>query len=240
MNFLIQTIDGRVKHDFTFTLLESIEYHNWKKNDMTYQFWDNFNGFEKYGVYFNEHPATPVGRIDFVTDFLKSIYGLIPIPQNIPIELMKEEYTRRHVFNGTEKDIVGKKFVKSRDEFKGFTEICESAPEGNYQISDVIDIQSEWRAFVFEGKLVGLQNYSGKFDLFPNMFEIECMINAYTNSPIAYTLDVGIVKNYSCYNSYETVVIEVHDFFSVGLYGFSDYRYLPYMFHRWFQDFIKR
>lgn len=29
MKFLIQTIDGQIKHDFSFTLLESINYHNW-------------------------------------------------------------------------------------------------------------------------------------------------------------------------------------------------------------------
>jgi hypothetical protein len=231
MNFLIQTIDGRVKHDFTFTLLDSIEYHNWKKNYMTYDFINYYDfGISPMSMTSN----TPVGKIDFVLSYLLKYYGLIPVPQNIPIELMKEEWAGRHVFYGTEKDIIGKKFVKCRDKFKGFTEICDTAPEGRYQISDVIDIQSEWRTFVFEGKMVGLQNYGGKFDLFPDVYRIKSMIKAFENAPVAYTLDVGITdKN-------ETVVIEVHDFFSCGLYGFDDHRYLPYMFHRWFHDFVKR
>ena len=29
MDFLIQTVKGKVRHDFSFTLLESIEYQKW-------------------------------------------------------------------------------------------------------------------------------------------------------------------------------------------------------------------
>lgn len=229
MKFLIQTIDGKVRHDFSFTLLESIEYQNWLR------------GGKSFKAYFTDIPTRPddlipIGSVEFVSKCLNDYYGLNPLPKNVPEELFP--FANRHIFNGTEKDLKGhgKSFVKSNDEIKKFTEILNDdsyiLSKGNYQISELIEIDSEWRAFVYEGKLVGLQNYSGKFDVFPNVDKIRAMINAYKSQPITFTLDVAISNN-------DTVVIEVHDFFSCGLYGFADYQILPFMFSRWFQSFIK-
>lgn len=225
MKFLIQTMNGKVKHDFSFTLIESIEFQNWIRNDKSIKF--------KLTDEKTKPGYIPIGSVEFVSKYIYDYYGLTPKPINIPIELIDENWTSRTVINGTEKDIKGEKFVKSNDKIKSFTEICKSAPEGNYQISDVINIQSEWRAFVYKKQLVGLQNYSGKFDIFPNVEKIEEMIFYYKSQPVAYTLDVGISHG-------ETVIIEVHDFFSCGLYGFSDHNILPFMFSNWFYSFIKK
>lgn len=226
MKYLIQTIDGKIKHDFSFTLLESIEYQNWLRRDNL--FVSHFT--DKITI----PDCIPIGGIDFVINYLNQYYGLTPKPINIPKELMGEEWTGRHVINGTEMDISGKKFVKSNDNIKFFTEICETAPKGNYQISDLIDIESEWRSFVYCGELVGLQNYSGRFDVFPNVDKIKSMIEVYKTQPVAFTLDVAITNNQN------TVIVEVHDFYSCGLYGFSDHRILPFMFSKWFNSFIKK
>jgi hypothetical protein len=225
VKFLIQTIDGEIKHDFSFTLLESIRYQNWLRGDntITFELTDDL-----------ALPSfIPIGSVEFVIKYLYDYHGLIPKPKNIPIELMEFNWTGRTVINGTESDIVGTRFVKSNDKLKSFTEICSSAPTGNYQISELIDIQSEWRTFVYKGKLVGLQNYSDKFDIFPSVDKVNKMIKAYTSQPIAFTLDVAI-------SSGNTVVIEVHDFFSCGLYGFSDHRILPFMFSNWFYSFLNK
>jgi len=80
--------------------------------------------------------------------------------------------------------------------------------------------------------LVGLQNYTGDFTMFPNVNKINEMIQTYKSSPVAYTLDIGI-------NDKDTFVIEVHDFFSCGLYGFSNHKILPFMFSKWFNNHIK-
>lgn len=223
MKFLIQTINGTIKHDFSFTLLESIEFQNWLRND---------NSFEvSFTDELTKPNYIPIGSVDFVIKYIEEYYELTPKPKNIPFELMGKNWTGRNVINGTEKDIIGEKFVKSNDKIKSFTEICRTAPEGNYQISDLIDIESEWRAFVHGGRLVGLQNYSGEFDVFPDVNKIKAMIRAYKTQPIAYTLDVAITNN-------DTVIIEVHDFFSCGLYGFSDHKILPFMFSKWFYSFV--
>jgi len=223
MKFLIQTINGKVRHDFSFTLIESVEFQNWI--NVSHPFKLRFTDEKIYAGY------VPIGSVEFISKYLFDYYGLIPKPINIPIELMHPEFTNRNIINGTEKDIHGKKFVKSNDKIKSFTKICNTAPVGNYQISDLIDIDSEWRAFIFKGELVGLKNYSGEFDIFPDVDKIKAMIKAYESQPIAFTLDVAISDK-------NTVMIEVHDFFSCGLYGFSEHRILPFMFSRWFNEFV--
>jgi hypothetical protein len=225
MKYLIQTMNGIVKHDFSFTLMKSCEYQNWLNRDKSFIY-----------VLTDELMLSeyiPIGSIEYVSKYLLEKYNIAIKPKNIPVELMKSEFTLRNVINGTEKDIKGKKFVKSNDKIKLFTEICTTAPPGNYQISDIIEIDSEWRAFVYNNKLVGLQNYSGEFDKFPNVEIIKQMIQEYKSAPIAYTLDVGIFND-------KTFIIEVHDFFSCGLYGFANHKILPFMFSDWFNQFIIR
>lgn len=223
MRFLIQTIDGEIKHDFSFTLIQSIDFHKWIGNDIEFRL---SNGYMPSNY-------IPIGSVEFVSEYINKFYGKIPKPINIPIELIGYEFCGRNVINGTNLNINGLKFVKSNDKIKSFTEICDSAPNGNYQISDLVDIQSEYRCFVYNKKLVGINNYSGDFTIFPDINKINKMIESFKTSPIAYTLDVAICNG-------NTIVIEVHDFFSCGLYGFSDFRILPYMFSQWFYEYIRK
>jgi hypothetical protein len=198
-----------------------------------------------YPIPFKAHHKkyVPIGSVEFVTEFLQHFYGLTPKPLNVPKELF--HYAGREIYNGNELSIdgtVGKYFVKSNDKIKGYAEIIgtnkkerflyNDIPVGNYQISKYITINSEWRAFIYEGKLVGLQNYAGEFTLFPNVNTIKGMIEMYKSAPIAYTIDVGIN------NDSGTFVIECHDFFSCGLYGFNR-PILVSMFYRWFTEYLQ-
>lgn len=233
MKFLIQTISGKIRHDFTFTLIKAIEYQNWTKNSMDFELAEKseyiIDGF------------IPIGSVEFVLKYLFKYNYKIPQPKNVPEKLFP--FAKRNIFNGCELDINPEKhFFKSNDKIKGFStnkyvllnSKDKEIPIGGYQISDFIEIESEWRAFIYQKKLVGLQNYLGDFTLFPDVNKINEMINTYDDAPIAYTLDVGINKNK------ETFVIEVHDFFSCGLYGFEDLKILPFMFSRWFYEFTKK
>src|ERR1035437_5025060 len=136
MKFLIQKINGKVVHDFSFTLLESIRFNNWfhNNNDMKFKFINTFDVIEPNDIYpmpFKPYHKKyiPVGSVDFVTDYLIHFYNLNPKPINVPEELFN--YTNRHIFNGTEKDLKGhgKSFVKSNDKIKNFTVIVEDYHE---------------------------------------------------------------------------------------------------------------
>jgi hypothetical protein len=229
MHFLIQTIEGKIKHDFSFTLLEAIRYQNWYRNEQVCRFTltDSVNpDFRKSVI--------PVGSVEFVRNYLEKHYNLKPAPRNVPDQLIS--YAGRIIFNGSHLTTRYQKcFVKSNDTIKGFSDFVdpeEILPAGNYQFSEKIEMDSEWRCFVHRNDLVGLQNYSGDFTLFPDVSRIKEMIKNFYRAPVAYTLDV-------CVNSEGTFVVEVHDFFSCGLYGFADLRILPNMFAGWFIEFIK-
>ena len=250
MKFLIQKIDGQIKHDFSFTLLQSIDFKNWlsRNNPKDKIVVKYLNTHEKYSYNFRAmyRSYVPVGSVEFVSSFCADIHNKIPKPINVPEELFVNtfQHTRREIFNGTDENLKtlshGMWFVKSNDKIKGFKEMMKiddshiwNLPKGNYQFSKYITIDSEWRAFVYRGKLVGLQNYSGEFTKFPNVERIKSMILAYKSAPVAYTLDIGVDDD-------DTFVIECHDFFSCGLYGFADHSIYPNMLNGWFKEFLRR
>ena len=259
MKFLIQKVNNEIRHDFAFALLESIRYNNWCRNPsvMKVKFLNYIEVQEPSDIYPIQFKPihkdyVPIGSVEFVSEFLGHFYGLTPKPINVPEDLYRgHNYAGRDIWNGNHlylDNCGGKFFVKSADKIdkiKGFREVVEcrtnnfettftpNIPIGNYQYSTYIScINSEWRAFVFKGKLVGLQNYCGDFTVFPDVKLINAMIKAYKSAPVAYTLDVGVSDFY-------TFVIECHDFFSCGLYGFTDSS-LPHMFYQWFREYLQK
>jgi len=232
MNFIIEKIKGEIKHDFIFTLLQSLDFQKWNGNEINIKS-SNLEDLKICKSYI------PIGSVDFVHKYMTLSNIKIPLPINIPLSLNKHEFTCRNIVYGNE-DVVNKignnKHVKSTDKVKGYTEIFEhgmTIHRGNYQISELINIDSEWRCFIHRNELVGLQNYNGDFTLFPNIKLINKIIKEYYNAPIAYTLDVGVNNN-------NTFIIEIHNFYSCGLYGFSNHKILPFMFSQWWYNYINK
>ena len=252
MRFLIQKIDKQVRHDFSFTLLEAIRYQKWLQKDPEFSVrYINCKANDNVWFFkpFHEH-YVPVGSVEFVLSWMKRFGVPTPKPINVPEQLFG--LAQREMFNGNHmdlEDLKGKWFVKSATQFKGLAEVLRiddnhswSIPAGHYQISEYIDIHSEWRAFIYQGKLVGLQNYSGNFKIFPCVQQIYNMIRIYKDAPVAYTLDVGVNPVIEVDGSHHnnTFIIEVHDFFSCGLYGFSNHNIYPYMLYRWFHEYLNK
>lgn len=243
--FLIQTVDGRIVHDFSFTLIEAIRYHNWYYNENVYNYVlsettdrPKLNSTQYYPL----EDIIPIGTVEFVLEYLKKYYIIDNVkPINIPQELMKPEYLKRWVkIHKSETNVINTGdipiFVKDNTKIKGWANIVKpnrGYPPGEYLISEVVNIDSEWRAFVYNGQLVGLQNYAGDFTWFPDVCTIKNMIRDFKTNPKAYTLDVGI-------NEKGTFIIECHTFFSCGLYGFADYKLLPLMFISTWNELVNK
>jgi hypothetical protein len=265
MKFAIQTINNEIVHDFSFQLLQSINFQNWLGNDMCYEKIENVpNVIDGEWIDY-----CPVGSVEFVSQWLEKTTNTRPKPINIPYCLRKKSYSSRYIldvivdnkgvihnkvpkFESLFKSLKGKDILlKSNERIKSVnipTELTEEPqvyysvptnsleliPEGNYIISEYVDITSEWRCFVYKNNLVGLSNYTGDFTVFPSVFFIKEMIKTYSENgaPVAYTLDVGVGPK-------GTFVIEVHDFFSCGLYGFSDSQVYPFMLYRWWKEYVK-
>lgn len=124
-----------------------------------------------------------------------------------------------------------KSLTKIKDETNGFIDYdVNNANDINkivgYQVSTSLNgILSEWRVFVYHNKVQQVCYYDGDPLVFPDAYRIKKMVERYgrEDAPVAYTLDVCVTEG-------STYVMEVHRFFSCGLYGFADYRVLPYMF----------
>ncbi len=227
MKFLIQTDEDRVLHDFTFVLDEALRFDKWMGR--------NYHKSTHCKDYSHMAGFVPVGSVEFVQGYLKYAYNLTVKPRNVPPELMSTLFSGRPMRNMVADRTVDLSkdnlHVKSNDHIKMELDLSNLAP-GSYQISPIQDYSSEWRAFIWRGDLVGLQNYAGDFTEFPDINAINRMIRIF-DGPCAYTLDVGIRGG--C-----TWVVEVHDFFSCGLYGFADLRLLPIMFSGWFNEFLRK
>ena len=213
--------------DFCYEAIQAITYQNWYRNSKDFDFVLVEKDSEKYYDYI------PIGSVEFVVNRMCNKYKLKNIrPLNIPEELFP--FAKRKIANLSRDKVwdefsdCKRVFVKSNNKIKEFTDILERGEYlpniSNFQVSEEIEILTEWRCFVKNEKLLDIKCYSGDIDIFPNIKEIKKMIASYNNAPPAYTIDVAVN------DKGETVIIECHNFFSCGLYGFSDYRYLLDMF----------
>jgi hypothetical protein len=249
MKFLLQTIEKKIVHDFGFALIKSKEFMDWSI-DL------NMSIKKHEGVDFsdikNPDKYTPVGSVDFVSAYLNTFYPdakKMLEPLNVPDALIP--FAGRDIMNiKTEEDL--KQLYKYDEVFAKSLTIIKHPENGfkynpnnemnrllkldnydncvGFQVSSVVEFLSEWRVFVFNGKILDCKNYMGDFFTYPDSSRIIEMVMAYKDAPVAYTLDVGVIPGG------ETVVIECHRFFSCGLYGFDDIYHYPYMLSQeWFE-----
>lgn len=128
----------------------------------------------------------------------------------------------------------------SRKELFHKNEAGEILDDNMYVLtSDPIDILSEYRCFIKEGKLMGIRHYQGDFTIFPNINMIKEMVETYQpTAPVAYSLDVGVIdRNYGINAPLDTVLIECQDMWSIGPYGLDPLIYISMLKKRWFEIF---
>ena len=96
----------------------------------------------------------------------------------------------------------------------------------------------EFRLFVFNKEIRGISVHlvdnSNLFNPYDGLDECFCkrVVEAYTDSPIAYVLDIGVRENG------ENIVIECHNFYSCGIYGWSNYAAYINMITEWWKQYI--
>lgn len=164
----------------------------------------------------------PVGSIEFAEQFLSA-----PIrPINVPPQLQTLKFAGRHISEGDADDYAAfcKRFGIDHAFIKSM-ERCKDDQTNKHFHSGLIkgqfstplpQIDAEWRVFVNGGIIVDCRPYAweGRIPRSPNEDSVWEMVDAYTASPPAYTLDVAVCGN-------KTFVVECHNFISCGLYGFD-------------------
>ncbi len=227
---------------YGYTAIESIQYTNWFRNEHVYAFLlnDDLNfKSDKYNYLSRDY--IPIGSVEYVLQWLK-LMGVKEVkPLNIPKELWR--FCSRKIKIDYCNNVNGHWMLKDIDIIKcpknGEVQFTNSKIESNvgykkYFLSEWIpEIDSEFRVFVFNKSIKGIRCYSGNECNFPDLDYIQSIVNVYNKR--CYTLDVGVTKN-----GERTEIIELHDFFACGLYGFEDYSVLPIMWISTIADLLKR
>jgi len=114
------------------------------------------------------------------------------------------------------------------------THLCyfEEYGDINVYVCDLISIKSEWRYYIHNSELVHSSNYSGDFKLNIDYNYVEALIDAYTDPPIAYTIDIGLLSDDT------HTVIEFNDFWAIGSYSIDAYEYSKMLEGR-YQEIMK-
>lgn len=132
-------------------------------------------------------------------------------------------------------------FIKSHNKHKAFTAFVAKNEadvlmytnkfNGDFLLSDVLDIIAEYRFYINKGKLIGAKHYLGDFLFFPDPEFIKNAVNFSTNilPHLSYSLDFGVLK------TGETVLIEAQDGWAIGNYGLEPYDYIKFVKDRWLQ-----
>lgn len=236
MNFYIQKINGEIEFDFQFHLIKAINYNNWFYNEKIYEyeFVESVEEIKNKGI--------PIGSLEFVKDYIEKIENKeMSKPINIPKILLEEKLLVREVqitndLNEVFENDNEKLFIKSNDKYKdicGLYNINEAKkiPNGEYLVSEIVDFISEWRIFVHENKIVGVNQYLGEF-IYPDLNFVQEIVDKYKSEIKSYTIDIGILEDG------KNDIVEIHPFVSCGLYGFNDYKLMPIMMINGFKSII--
>lgn len=209
--------------------------------------------------------ATPVGTIEFVEKFLSIVHNIpYMAPIEIPEVLRKEEYLLREyrIIDADQVPWTGDWFIKDASRLKQFSYlgdmsmfmydgIFDRPKENDYSLhldkshkfvlSKRVCIQSEYRAFVYNDDIKGIQFYNGNPLVMPTEDEIKKLRKMVSNymaddtRPKAYAIDIAVIKTEP--KSRDIVLIELCPFACVGTYGFSGN--LPYMYRDGFLWYLQ-
>lgn len=182
-----------------------------------------------------EDDYIPVGTVEFVKEY--SRIKNITLPDNIsyPIELVN--FLNRSIWQSSYAMVKDYQFVKPKNT-KVFTgaikkDITETVDDDEpVWVSDSMIFTAEFRFYIIDKEIVGYSRYddgNDNDDISPNVNTVKQMVAEYTESPIGYSIDVGIVYD-------KTVLVEVNDGWSLGLYPWgtmTNDKYVELITKRW-------
>lgn len=169
----------------------------------------------------------PVGDLFYIRGHLKTYWNIDEMnPIEIPVVLRKEKYLHRKYKIVEAHDVPqeGNWFIKDASKLKSWTHLGEvglyrdTIADGIYVVSEPIEIISEYRVIALNGVIQSIRHYDGNPLSLPDINLISEMVSIFSiqsDSPRAFTLDIATSDR-------GTVLLEIHDFVSVGTYGYYD------------------
>ena len=213
-----------------------------------------FRGLNDLGAYVDfihkddlkqEQDAIYYGNVGFI-DHIANIFQYPKRPiAHVPLELQRRFAGRNidsvllsEALAQSKKELI---FIKPRPsrhkEFTGLVLNNNSAlidianyPLDEYVLmSPALNILSEWRCFVLDNEIIDAKHYKGDFRISPDWDVAMHAAKAWSDSPSAWSLDVGITDRDN------TIVIECNDVMSLGMYGLSTAKAAALLVSRWEQ-----
>lgn len=181
-------------------------------------------------IEFDVSLATPVGTLEFVQAFLLSYHGIDHMtPIEIPEILRYQVFLCRKYMIVPKSEIprTGRWFVKDVSTLKAFSalatwddvDMAMLNDNSMFQVSEPLDIESEWRVYVHKDRIVGTAMYDCDKTAFLHtidMSKFSLAIEQYQQDPkmpTAYTMDFAVTRKG------DTALLEIHPWVSVGLYA---------------------
>lgn len=184
-------------------------------------------------------------------DFMRCVFALGRIPyterSTYPESLLP--FLKRNLWETTVKELLmdcrndhfTPCFVKPKTETKAFTGFVLRSSHNSYKLfglpnnlslhcSEPVNWVSEWRVFVVQSEIVGINHYSGDPERSVDLEIIESAVKMLENTPektAGYALDFGVL------DSGETALVEWNDGFSLGAYGLHPEHYSRLLITRW-------
>ena len=100
-------------------------------------------------------------------------------------------------------------------------------PEFEIYCSECVHFISEWRCFLLYGQLIGIHFYYGDRNIECDREVINAAIKAFPNMPNGCALDFGVTDDG------RTLLIEMNDGYSLGIYGLEPTLYVRLLTARW-------
>ncbi|TQM32395.1 ATP-grasp domain-containing protein [Nocardia bhagyanarayanae] len=196
----------------------------------------------------------PLGPETFIAGDMDAMHGAmkqlrIPVPQPDDYPESLREFLRRRVWTSTlgeiehavENGSAPAVFVKPSERRKSFTgALCYSerdfAAFGNVSrrqrvwCSEVVTWVAEYRVYVIDGRVIGVDRYDGDGSVPLDMDVVESAIATYHRSgtaPSAYGIDFGVLTNG------ETALVEANDGYALGAYDIAADQYTELVLRRW-------
>ena len=172
----------------------------------------------------------PVGSIQFVEKWLQRCHGIERInPIEVPKILRGGRFVKRQyrIVPFEEVPRKGRYFIKDVSVLKKFSYTGDVSelfngmytnaldPTHIYQVSEIVNIESEYRVYIIDGNIEAICNYNGSPMVFPDagvIYEANYIYMMKRDYPRSLTMDVMVSDK-------GTEIIEIHPFVSVGLYS---------------------
>ena len=202
--------------------------------------------------------ALPVGSVEFITSYMKTMGIAAPSPMSYPVAL--DGFLGRRVDQMPLHRVRGDRFIKpvATKTFNGFVwrhalrdteqserdleqiELLRSLdPETLVWVAEPLKFLSEWRYYVIDGQIVGEARYDPDGDDAappPDRSVVHAAIAAWGNaeldrSPAGFAIDFGVAQDG------RTLLVEANDGWALGFYGAALHprEYLRLLWSRWVQ-----